>query len=107
MEEVVKKEGSLVIDDPTEIIIPSAGPLETVNTDEDTLVSPLVKLAEDCEKKRIHDAGPIAFMGNSMPVIPKKGSMTFENNNADDALQTIKVLLSNARVNLSITWECC
>lgn len=49
---------------------------------------------------------PIAFTGHYMPVIPKKGSMTFEYNNADDALATIKCLLSNAKVNLTISWEC-
>lgn len=50
--------------------------------------------------------GPIAFTGHYMPVIPKKGSMTFECNDADDALATIKCLLSNAKVNLTISWEC-
>lgn len=63
-------------------------------------------LAEDCTKKRIHEAGPIAYAGHHMPVIPKSGSMTFENNHADDALETIKCLLSNVRVNLTISWEC-
>ena len=50
--------------------------------------------------------GPIAFTGHCMPVIPKNGTMTFENNRADDALDTIKCLLSNVRVNLTISWEC-
>lgn len=50
--------------------------------------------------------GPIAFTGHFMPVIPKKGNMSFEYNYADDALATIKCLLSNAKVNLTISWEC-
>lgn len=41
-----------------------------------------------------------------MPVIPKNGTMTFANNNADDALATIKALLSNSKVVLSVSWEC-
>ena len=52
------------------------------------------------------DPSPIAFTGHYMPVIPKKGNMTFECNDADDALATIKCLLSNAKVNLTISWEC-
>lgn len=63
-------------------------------------------LADGCVEKRIHDAGPIAFTGHHMPVIPKSGTMTFENNRANDALDTIKCLLSDARVNLTISWEC-
>ena len=54
----------------------------------------------------IPDPGPIAFTGHHMPVIPKSGSMTFECNNADDALATIKCLLGNVKVNLTISWEC-
>lgn len=41
-----------------------------------------------------------------LPVIPKNGTMTFENNNADDALATMKSLLSNVKCNLTISWEC-
>lgn len=41
-----------------------------------------------------------------IPVIPKSGRMTFENNDADDALATMKSLLSNVKVNLTISWEC-
>lgn len=51
-------------------------------------------------------AGPIVFTGHHMPVIPKSGNMTFENDLADDALDIIKCLLSNVRVNLRISWEC-
>lgn len=40
-----------------------------------------------------------------MPVIPKSGSMTFEYNNADDALATLKALLSNSKVNLTVCWQ--
>lgn len=43
---------------------------------------------------------------HQLPVIPKNGSMTFEHNYADDALATIKSLLSNVKVNLTIYWEC-
>lgn len=132
-------EEPMVINEPTEIIVPTAGPMVVVDADalfqkhvenieaaesafmeamaaaqpetvlpvnEDKVTSkPACELAEDCDKRRIHEAGPIAFMGNPMPVIPKSGSMTFENNFADDALQVMKVLLSNARVKLNISWE--
>ena len=63
------------------------------------------ELAEDCEKKRIYEAGPIAFAGNSMPVLPKYGDMTFENNYADDVLKTITAILGNSKVNVHICWE--
>lgn len=62
-------------------------------------------LAEDCEKKRIHDAGPIAFAGNSIPVIPETGHMIFNNNRADDILKTLKVILGNTKVNVNISWN--
>lgn len=81
--------------------------METINTDE--LFQKHVENVEEAEKsmeERIREAGPIAFAGNSMPVIPKSGSMTFENNCADDALQVLKVLLGGARVNLTVSWEC-
>lgn len=42
---------------------------------------------------------------HTMPVIPKCGTMTFEHNDADDALATIKALLSNVKVNLTVSWE--
>ena len=60
--------------------------------------------APDCMKKRIRDAGPIAFAGNSIPVIPSRGTITFDNNEAEDALTTIKTLLGSMRVNMTITW---
>lgn len=41
-----------------------------------------------------------------LPVIPRDGSMTFNNNYADDALAMIKSILSNVKVNLTISWEC-
>lgn len=50
--------------------------------------------------------GPIAFTGNCIPIIPKSGSMTFENNSVDDILQTLKVLLSGVKVNLKVEWDC-
>lgn len=40
-----------------------------------------------------------------MPVIPMNGTMRFINNDADDALATMKVLLSNTKVNITISWE--
>ena len=61
--------------------------------------------ASDCMKKRIGDAGPIAFAGNPLPVIPKSGAMSFENNWSDDILVTMKTLLSGVRVNMHISWE--
>lgn len=49
---------------------------------------------------------PVISTNYNMPVIPKKGTITFQNNFADEALETIKCILSNARVNLAISWEC-
>lgn len=61
-------------------------------------------LAEHCEKKRIHDAGPIAFAGNNIPVIPKNGSMYFENNRADDVFKTMKAILGDTKVTVNVDW---
>lgn len=60
--------------------------------------------ASDCLKKRIRDAGPIAFAGNSLPVIPTRGTLTFDNNIAEDALETVKTLLGDMRVSMTISW---
>lgn len=71
------------------------------------LLSEVVKVITDdtCDReKMIRDAGPIAFTGNSVPVIPSRGTLTFDNNAADDALATIKTLLGNMRVSMTITW---
>ena len=40
-----------------------------------------------------------------MSVIPSNGSMVFKNNRAEDALATMKSLLQDARVTMTITWE--
>jgi hypothetical protein len=50
-------------------------------------------------------AAPAICNVHHLPVIPKGGTMVFENNHADDALDTIKTLLSNVRVNLTVSWE--
>lgn len=42
---------------------------------------------------------------NQTPVYPKNGTLTFENNRADDALTMIKILLGGATVNMTVTWE--
>ena len=60
--------------------------------------------APDCMKKKIRDAGPIAFAGNSLPVIPTRGTLKFDNNIAEDALETVKTLLGSMRVSMTITW---
>lgn len=67
--------------------------------------SHICELAEHCEEKRIHDAGPIAFAGNSMPVIPKSGHMVFYSNHADDILKTMKAVFGNAKVEINISWN--
>lgn len=41
----------------------------------------------------------------TMPVIPKNGTMSFENNRVDDILDTIRCVLLDTRVNVSISWE--
>lgn len=48
---------------------------------------------------------PIICVNNPIPVIPKAGSMSFENNDVDDILQTLRSLLSGVRVNCTITWS--
>ena len=40
-----------------------------------------------------------------IPVIPSTGTMTFMNNRADDILGTIKSILCDTRVNVTISWE--
>lgn len=52
------------------------------------------------------DEKPAICTVHYMPVIPKSGMMTFEYNHADDALATIKCLLSDAKVNITVSWEC-
>lgn len=42
---------------------------------------------------------------HQLPVIPKSGTLTFNNNHADDALATIRSLLCNMRANITISWE--
>lgn len=49
---------------------------------------------------------PIMVCNHRLPVIPKSGSMTFECNSADDALDTIKTMLSGVKVNITVSWEC-
>lgn len=41
---------------------------------------------------------------NSVPVIPARGTLTFENNEADAVLATLKTLLGNMRVKMVVTW---
>jgi hypothetical protein len=51
-------------------------------------------------------SGLLAGIGyNCVPVIPKSGSLTFDNNNVDDILQTLRVMLSGVRVNCNISWR--
>lgn len=63
-------------------------------------------------KKSIAESSPVLLPyicdnpNHQVSVIPKSGSMSFENNYADDALATIKSLLSNIKVNITVTWEC-
>ena len=40
-----------------------------------------------------------------IPVIPKSGTMIFNGNRAEDALATMKSLLQDARINITITWS--
>lgn len=49
---------------------------------------------------------PILVCNHRLPVIPKRGSMTFECNSADDVLDTIKTMLAGVKVNITVTWEC-
>lgn len=78
-------------------------PLEAVE-EEISVTEDTEKPSKILESKPIED--PMCYTGHHMPVIPKSGSITFENNNTDDALATIKCLLSNSKVNLTISWEC-
>lgn len=62
-------------------------------------------------KKCVADIKPVPvphicdYPYHHIPVIPKSGSMSFKHNNADDALATIKSLLSNIKVNITVSWE--
>lgn len=116
-EEVIKEEGELVINEPTEIVIPCAGPLVVVEPENtEPQESSADKAFEEAKARveeaakamgaHIREAGPIAFAGNSIPVIPKTGSMTFNGNHAEDILTTLKTLLGDTRVNMTVSWEC-
>lgn len=101
--------------------IPCAGPIQEVKstgvsgsaTDE-----AFIKYAEHVDRycqaidsKSTDDNGrcctadPIMYAHNPIPVIPKSGAMSFENNWSDDILTTMKTLLSGVRVNMHISWE--
>lgn len=75
----------------------------------DEVLDLCAKIVED-RGEEIHALKPVADYIIStypnLPVIPKSGTMSFNGNFADDALDTIKTILSNARVNLTISWEC-
>lgn len=49
--------------------------------------------------KRIQEPAPA-------PVIPNSGTMNFKNNSANDILATLKTLLGDAQVKLTVSWEC-
>lgn len=74
----------------------------------DEILDLCAKLVEDRseEIRDIEPAGPIISTNYHLPVIPMKGTITFHNNFADEALETMKCILSNARVSLTISWEC-
>ena len=75
--------------------------------DDSLALTPVPEFYGVCEgAMTVAGPGPVIYTGNYLPVIPKNGTMTFENNDADDALATIKTLLSNVKVNLTISWEC-
>lgn len=65
----------------------------------------------DAFKKSVAEVKPVLIPHicdnpyHHLPVIPKSGSMSFENNYADDALATIKSLLNNIKVNITVSWE--
>ena len=62
-------------------------------------------------KKSIAEAKPVLIPHicdnpyHYRPVIPKSGTMTFENNRAEDALATIRSLLGDIRANITVSWE--
>ena len=90
-----------------EVEIESAGLAAVAEVDTDELVAvnenPEIVTNEDDTEGRLPDICTNPY--HYMPVIPKNGSMTFEHNHADDALATIKALLSNIKVNLTVSWE--
>lgn len=94
VEEVVERVDEIPIEEAVEVILKKA-------KDDCEVI-----LKEAIAELEADNPGPIAFTGQDLPVIPKRGSMTFEYNSADDALATIKTLLSNAKVNMTISWEC-
>lgn len=98
-----ERDGLIAVNDEPELVI-----------QEEVQISPNdeAEAMYEAFKKSIAECKPVAvptniYEGsyNYMPVIPKSGSMTFEHNNADDALATIKALLSNIKVNITVSWE--
>lgn len=97
-----EKDELIAVNEQPELVIP-----------EEVHVSPDVKAEAMYEafKKSIAEAKPVIVPDicvnpyHHMPVIPKSGTMSFDNNHADDVLATIKSLLSDVRVNITISWE--
>lgn len=68
-----------------------------------------VNNCQECKEfSASEDTRPVDICTNPYhhtPIIPKSGTMTFRNNRAEDALATMKSLLMDARVNITISWE--
>ena len=42
---------------------------------------------------------------HQIPVHPQSGHITFRNNNAEDILATLKSLLGDMKVNMTVSWD--
>lgn len=110
--EEVEKEESLVVDEPTELVIPCAGPLATVNTDEDVSVSPVeavependIPVSTDEPTEHDDPRGSEGVSGETHCAVPVDGEMNFKGN-IDDILRTVKLLLSGSNVSLTVSWR--
>lgn len=65
-----------------------------------------VTLGEPIEDQTENQTTAAMCAGPTLSAIPKTGTMTFENDHSEDALETIKAILRGARVNITVTWEC-
>ena len=114
----------------TNIVVPAETPVEEVEEEatndrtpvEENVVC-LKHVGADCAKevqevckKLLEEVGitPIDICEDKpictnpyhyMPVIPTYGEMSFKNIYSDDALATIKALLCNTKVDLTVSWE--
>ena len=99
--DICEKDELIAVNEEPEIVV--SEPTTEVGFEEKADV---VTLGEPIEDQTENQTTAALCAGPTLSVIPKTGTMTFEGNWTDDALDTIKAILSGVRANITITWEC-